>query len=290
MDSAYGRKFWIEHLFSAIVSPLGKLILLFFWNQIHFRDGTKNTPFWENLKICPQIHAPMNKSFSFNIILLRCRSFYVYKAPRTSSRPSLVFFFSSTVAFWSSLVEDIDGGQGWTTVVCAPWKRFICYVEWRGDHGSSLLVAIILRSFLFPLGARNFPRSPNIPRSFRSPPYFRLFVVWLTLFIFNIWFLSREEICPNGDFPSVWSDLHLPAFLNKQIIFPTLFIIVTAFLRSVYRADDHSSFVRWNRVFFRIMKPICAVRTANVKVNEGFWTRRGREHIFRKFHRKISAP
>lgn len=48
---------------------------------------------------------------------------------------------------------------------------------------------------------------------------------------------------------------------------------MTAFLRNVYLADDHSSFVRWNRVFFRIMKPICAARTANVKVNEGFWTR-----------------
>jgi len=50
-------------------------------------------------------------------------------------------------------------------------------------------------------------------------------------------------------------------------------MIVTPFLRNVHFVDDNSSFVRWDRVFFRIMKPICAARTANVKVNEGFWTR-----------------
>lgn len=66
---------------------------------------------------------------------------------RTSSRLSLVFF-STTVAFWSSLVEDIDSGQGWTTqFVSVSWKRFICYIKWRGDHRSSPLIAIILRSF-----------------------------------------------------------------------------------------------------------------------------------------------
>lgn len=59
-------------------------------------------------------------------------------------------------------------------------------------------------------------------------------------------------------------------------------MIATAFLRNVHHADDNSSFVRWDRLFFRIMKPICAARTANVKVNEGFWSIRAREreHIY----------
>jgi len=39
-----------------------------------------------------QIHVSMNKSFSFDIILLRYQA--LCKAPRTSSRPSLYFIFN----------------------------------------------------------------------------------------------------------------------------------------------------------------------------------------------------
>jgi len=156
---------------------------------------------------------------------------------------------------------------------CASWKRFIRYVEWRGDHGSSLLV-IILRPFLFPL-ARNFPRSPTFLDHF--PSFFHLFVVWCSFHFWYLIFISRkknilEDIKKNGNFPSV-SFISLCSQMSNS--FPMLFtlMIVTPFLRNVHYVDDNSSFVRWDRVFFRIMKPICAARTANVKVNEGFWTR-----------------
>jgi len=45
--------------------------------------------------------------------------------------------FLSLMTFLSSLVEDVDAGQGWNHAVCADWKTFMCYVEWRGDHRSS---------------------------------------------------------------------------------------------------------------------------------------------------------
>lgn len=52
-----------------------------------------------------------------------------------------------------------------------------------------------------------------------------------------------------------------------------ILMITSSFLRNVHLSDDNSSFARWDRVFLRLMKPICASWTANVKVNEGFWSR-----------------
>lgn len=122
----------------------------------------------------------MNKSFSFNTVLLRCRAF-MWKAPRTSSRPSLVFFYSD--------ILKLSRGYRWWSrmnhIVCAPWKRFICYVEWRGDHGSSLLVVIIFRSS-FSFRTKNFPRSlshPSIDFILRRTFIF-LFICNLMLFLF----------------------------------------------------------------------------------------------------------
>lgn len=92
---------------------------------------------------------------------------FMCKAPRTSSRPSLVFLFFFSFIYSGILKQLSRGYRRWSRmnhIVCAPWKRFICYVEWRGDHGSSLLVVIIPRSFLSPSGARNFPRYPPISR------------------------------------------------------------------------------------------------------------------------------
>lgn len=47
-------------------------------------------------------------------------------------------------------------------------------------------------------------------------------------------------------------------------------MIVSSFVYNVHLVADNSSFMHGEIVFFRIMKPICATRTANVKVNEGF--------------------
>lgn len=45
---------------------------------------------------------------------------------------------------------------------------------------------------------------------------------------------------------------------------------VSSFLYNAHVEADNSSFMHGEIVFFRIMKPICATQTANVKINEGF--------------------
>lgn len=108
--------------------------------------------------------------------------------------------------------------------------------------------------------------------------------------------ISRENLLSSENFIARSRHTLVLELLNKQFAFRRgLFVltIASSFLRNVRLADDFSSFARKrrNRVFLRIMKPIFAARTANVKVNEGFWSPRAQRetYIFREFRRKISA-